>query len=72
MADPSIPHLPLDLVERMLSRRREETPDREALARPYLGFELGLGDLIHAVLLLSFSAISPAPARLLVSRAGGE
>jgi hypothetical protein len=56
----------------MLSRRREEARDREALARPNFGVELGLGDLLHAVLLLSFSAISPAFARLLVSRAGSE
>ena len=54
MADPRIPQLPLDRVERVLARRREEAPDRESLARPYVGFELGLRGLLHEVLLLSF------------------
>ena len=72
MADPRVPQLPLDRVERVLAGRREEAPDREALARPYLGFELGLGDLLHGVLLLSFSANFPALGRLFVSRAGSE
>ena len=47
VADARVPQLPLDRVERVLAGRREEAPDREALARPYPVFELGLRDLIH-------------------------
>src|SRR5207302_11329219 len=59
MSDPGIPHLPRDQVERILPGRSEETRDREALARSYLGIESGLGDVVHAVLLLSCSANFP-------------
>src|SRR5437764_1308721 len=64
VADPGVPQLPLDRIERMLPGRREIAADREALARRLAGAEWGVRGVLHADLLLSFFAHSASSARL--------